>query len=104
MREVAERDFDTFSGYALERYFLWKFRETTDYTRMGAWWDRKGENEIDLVCEDEFANKLDFFEIKRDSSRFEKRTLEAKSVAFFEKNPDKRSRSVTFAGLSLRDL
>ena len=102
--ELAERDFDTFSGYALERYFLWKFRETTDYTRMGAWWDRKGENEIDLVCEDEFANKLDFFEIKRDSSRFEKKSLEAKAVAFFEKNPDKRSRVVSFGGLSLNDL
>ena len=104
MREVAERDFDTFSGYALERYFLWKFRETTDYTRMGAWWDRKGENEIDLVCEDEFANKLDFFAIKRDSSRFEKKSLEVKAVAFFEKNPDKRSRVVSFSGLSLNDL
>ena len=104
MRELAARDFDTFSGYALERYFLWKFRETTDYTRMGAWWDRKGENEIDLVCEDEFANRLDFFEIKRDPARFDRRALEAKAVAFFAKNPDKRGRKVSFQGLSLRDL
>ena len=45
-----------------------------------------------------------FLEIKRDSSRFEKNALEAKSVAFFEKNPDKRSRAVSFVGLSLKDL
>ena len=78
---------------------------TADFRlRMGVWWDRKGENEIDLVCEAEFANKLDFFEIKRDSSRFEKRTLEAKAVAFFEKNPDKRGRTISFSGLSLNDL
>ena len=102
--ELATRDFDTFSGYALERYFLWKFRETTDYTRMGAWWDRKGENEIDLVCEDEFSNKLDFFEIKRDASRFDKKALEAKASAFFAKNPDKRDRTCSFNGLSLKDL
>lgn len=104
MRELAARDFDTFSGYALERYFLWKFRETTDYTRMGSWWDRKGENEIDLVCEDEFANRLDFFEIKRNPARFDRRALETKAAAFFAKNPDKRGRKVSFGGLSLRDL
>ncbi len=104
MRELAARDFDTFSGYALERYFLWKFRETTDYTRMGSWWDRKGENEIDLVCEDEFANRLDFFEIKRNPARFDRRALETKAAAFFAKNPDKRARKVSFGGLSLRDL
>ena len=104
MRELAARDFDTFSGYALERYFLWKFRETTDYTRMGSWWNRKGENEIDLVCEDEFANRLDFFEIKRNPARFDRRALETKAMAFFAKNPDKRGRKVSFGGLSLRDL
>ena len=43
MREMAERDFDTFGGYALERYFFWKFIEDSDYTKMGAWWNRKGE-------------------------------------------------------------
>ena len=104
MREIAARDFDTFSGYALERYFLWKFRETTDYTRMGAWWDRKGENEIDLVCEDEFANRLDFFEIERNPARFDRRALEAKTAAFFAKHPDKRSRKVSFGCLSPQDL
>ena len=61
MRELAERDYDVFSGHALEWYFRWKFIEEKKYTRIDAWWDRKGENEIDLVCDDEMSRRLDFF-------------------------------------------
>lgn len=30
-----------------------------------SWWDRKGENEIDMICEDELADRAVFYEIKR---------------------------------------
>ena len=102
--EVALRDFDTFSGEALEGYFRWKFASEGRYTRMGRWWDRKGENEIDLVCEDEFEDALDFFEIKREASRIDLDLLRRKSEAFFAKNPEKRKRHVQFSGLSLNDM
>ena len=102
--DIATRDFDTFSGPALERYFRWKFECEGRYTRMGGWWDRKGENEIDLVCEDEFEDALDFFEIKREASRIDLDLLRRKSEAFFAKNPEKRNRHVQFSGLSLNDM
>ena len=104
MRDYAERDYKVFSGKALERYFQWKFIEEAKYTRMDAWWDRKGENEIDLVCDDEVAGRLDFFEVKRDPRRIDLDQLKVKSQAFFAKNPALRSRSVSFAGLSLPDM
>lgn len=104
MREYAVRDYDMFSGYALERYFHWKFTEEMRYTRMDAWWDRKGENEIDLVCDDEVSGRIDFYEIKRDSSRIDLTALERKSLAFFAKNPQLRSRKVSYAGLSISDM
>ena len=104
MREVAVRDFDTFAGYSLERYFQWKFAEDTDYTRIGAWWDRKGENEIDLVCEDEFNNVLDFREVKTDASRYDQDFLVAKTEAFYVKHPEKRAMKHSIGLLSLRDM
>ena len=58
MLELASRDFDVFSGYALERYFSAKLVEEKRCTRIGGWWDRKGENEIDIVCEDEVSGSL----------------------------------------------
>lgn len=104
MKQIAARDFDVFSGYALERYFHWKFVEDTTYTRMGAWWDRKGEDEIDLVCEDELSGRLDFFEVKRDAARFDSARLNEKVAAFFRKHPDKERFLHEIGGLSMEDL
>lgn len=74
------------------------------YTRMDAWWDRKGENEIDLVCDNEVSGTLDFYEVKRDTSRIDLHDLERKSGVFFAKNPALKSRKVSFAGLSTLDM
>lgn len=104
MREIAMRDFDVFSGYALERYFHWKFVEDTTYTRMGAWWNRKGEDEIDLVCEDEVSGRLDFFEVKRDPARFDAEKLKGKVSAFFRKHPDKEGLLHEIRGLSMEEM
>jgi hypothetical protein len=104
MRDLAARDYEVFSGRALEQYFRWKFIEEKKYTRMDSWWDRKGENEIDLVCDDEVAERLDFFEVKRDSKRIDLDSLQKKSMAFFAKNPQMVQRKVSFGGLSIQDM
>ena len=104
MRDYAVRDYEAFSGHALEQYFAWKFIEEMKYTRMDAWWDRKGENEIDLVCDDEVSGTLDFYEVKRDAARIDLHELERKSGAFFAKNPTLKSRNCFFKGLSLADM
>lgn len=104
MRDYAHRDYEVFSGHALERYFRWKFVEEKKYTRMDAWWDRKGENEIDLVCDDEMGNALDFYEIKRDAARIDLKELEFKSRAFLTKNPQLKSRKISYKGLSMEDM
>ena len=104
LREMALRDFDVFSGYALERYFHWKFTETTTYGKMGAWWDRKGSEEIDLVCEDELGGEIAFYEVKRDPERYSEAKLTAKIERFFEKNPEKRKLRQKAGLLSLSDM
>ena len=71
---------------------------------MDSWWDRKGENEIDLVCEDELADRLDFYEVKRDAARIDLAKLRDKSTAFFAKHPQLQSRAVAFHALSEADM
>ena len=104
LRRIVRRDYEVFTGYSLEQYFHWKFLESTHYTRMDAWWDRKGGNEIDLVCEDEFAGALDFYEVKRDVRRLDLGALRAKGEAFLAKHPEKRPLQCAFRGLSLEDM
>lgn len=104
LTDILRRDYETFSGFALEGYFTEKFIEAKRYTKIGSWWDRKGENEIDLVCEDIAHNRLDLFEIKRDSKRIDLGKLKTKAEVFLQKNPDLRTRKISFKGLSLEDL
>jgi AAA+ ATPase superfamily predicted ATPase len=104
MRDIAERDFGVFSDYALERYFTAKIVEDKGCTRIGSWWDRKGENEIDIVCEDEIAETLAFYEVKIDASRFDATRLAEKVEAFFAKNPDKRNLHYKTGLLSIDDM
>lgn len=104
IRALVERDFDQFSGTALESYFRAKFLESGRYTKVSGWWDRKGENEIDLVCENELKGTLDFYEVKCDASRVDLSALNLKVAAFFLKHPDMRRSSYGVFGLSRDDM
>ena len=101
---IVERDFDAFAGFALEQYFKRKFLESGRYTKVGAWWDRKGENEIDLVCQNEFDGNVDFYEVKTDSRRFDVAALRHKVDAFFVKHPEMRDGKHEMGCLSINDM
>ena len=98
------QDFDSFLGVSLEHYFRTKLLEGDSYTRAANWWDRKGENEIDLVCENEFSGKVDFFEVKLDAKRYDEALLKGKVEAFLRKHPDKRRRDSRIGLLSVADM
>jgi len=104
LRERVSSDLDVFNGIALERYFHRKFSDESGYTRMGGWWDRKGENEIDLVCEEDGADVLDLYEVKRDARRIDLHALERKAEALLAKHPEKRHLRLSCKGLSLADM
>ena len=65
VKTIIDRDYETFSGLMLERWFKRVLTEQKAYTRIGGWWDRKGENEIDIVAENELDDAATFFEVKR---------------------------------------
>ena len=104
LRGIVERDYEVFSGQALEDYFRQKSIGEHLYSRLGGWWDRKGENEIDCVGENEFLDTLEFVEIKRDADRIKLDALRTKADAFFEKNPEKCSRMVSYRAFSIKDI
>lgn len=102
--ELVEKDLDSFLGVSLEHYFRTKLLEDDSYTRAANWWDRKGENEIDLVCENEFKETVDFFEVKLDARRYDERVLRSKVEAFLRKHPDKRRGDSRMGLLSVGDM
>lgn len=104
LKAIAKRDFNTVSGKALESYFIDVLKESGIYTRLGYWHDRKGENEIDIIAEDEVDNKIEFIEIKRQSKNFDRKILEAKSQTFLKAIGTFKDYEITYLGLSIEDM
>lgn len=50
------------------------------------------------------TGKLAFYEVKRDARRYDRKALEDKVEAFFQKNPEKRERKIAIGTLSLADI
>lgn len=104
LREVVKRDYNTYSGFVLERYFQQKLAEEADITRLGNWWDRKGENEIDIVTENEFDHTLVFYEVKRQAENISIGELKKKAESFFAKTKLGNQYDIQYKGLSLADM
>ncbi len=104
LKELVKRDWNVFSGQMLERYFRQKIAEQRKWTRIGSWWNRKGECEIDLVAEDEISRKAVFAEVKRDSGRISMNTLQEKASAFMRATGQFKDYAITFKSLSLEDM
>lgn len=62
-------NYESFTGRTLERYFQDKLMETEHFTQVGNWWDRKGQNEIDIIAINEFDHTGVVAEVKRNSQR-----------------------------------
>ena len=104
LRTVVRRDWDAFAGIALERWFRAKMAQSGEWTRLGAWWDRKGENEIDIVAENELEKRAVFFEVKLSSRRFDAGALRDKATAFLRATGAFEGYSIECRGLSLQDI
>ena len=104
LREIIRRDWNVFSGFALERYFHAKLAATGRYTRLGGWWDRRGENEIDLIAENELDRIATFYEVKRNHESISLPALEAKRDAFLRATGEYADWSLASQGLSLADM
>ena len=105
LKELVKRDYKVFSGQMLERYFRQKLAESGEWTRIGSWWDRKGENEIDLIAESELDGRSIVCEVKRDKSRIDLDALKAKFALFADAVGGKWKRAKPdFLTLSMEDM
>ena len=74
------------------------------YTRLGRWWDRKGENEIDLIAEDELSKSATFVEIKRQEGEISMGVLKQKAQTFLSATHQFRDHTIIYKGLSIDDM
>lgn len=104
LRTLIRRDYATFSGKMLERYFYEKVAESGKYTMLGRWWDRKGENEIDLIAANEIDKTAEIYEIKRQRKNINIATLDEKAKTMLPQIPALKGYNVTIHGLDMENM
>jgi len=101
VRNIVERDYETYSGIILEKYFRSSLIESKSFSEVGSYWDKKGENEIDIIALNEMEKQLAFYEVKRNKKRISIPELEKKSKNIIK---DYHSFFIEYKGLSLEDM
>ena len=104
LKEIIARDYETYSGQVLEDFCRQQLIESGQYTRIGMWHDRRGENEIDIIADDELNKKAEFIEVKRQQRNIDLSILRAKADVFLNTTKKFGNFDITYRGLSLDDI
>ena len=104
LREIVRRDYQVLSGHALEEYFRHKFAESGKWTRIGGWWDRKGENELDMLAENELTGTYAVCEVKRQNAKIDLNAVADKFAAFQRTTGKWKKVKPRFFALSMSDM
>jgi hypothetical protein len=79
VREILD-ELEQYTGRKLEdmvkRFIIEENPLKLEFTRIGSYWDRKGEIEIDIVILNERTREAYFLEVKRDKKKITKKLLE----------------------------
>ena len=104
LAEIVKRDYNTYTGKVLEHWFKAVMRESERFTHIDSWWDRKGENEIDIIAADDLEKRVTFYEVKRQRSEIDLKVLEEKTLRFAEVTREFIKYESSIAGLSMEDM
>ncbi|MBQ7443273.1 MAG: ATP-binding protein [Bacteroidaceae bacterium] len=100
---IIRRDYSSVSGFMMERYFLTKFQEQGRYI-VGKWWDRRGDNEIDLIVVDPVAKEAWIYELKKQGYRYNEKEFREKVENMLSQTPELRKLTIHLGSLSLEDM
>lgn len=100
VRDKVKADYETYSGWILERYFRQLYRETGMYNIVTNYWEKNGQNEIDLIAVNEANHEIVIGEVKRNKRRIDLHKLESKAEAIVLKQ---KGWKIGFTALSLDD-
>lgn len=104
MRKLCKKDFESLTGRCLESWFRKKYMLTGLWTDVGTWWDKRGENEIDLIAVNSLEKTIEIAEIKRQPNKINMTILNQKGECFLKDNSKLGRFKLSLKGLSITDL
>jgi AAA+ ATPase superfamily predicted ATPase len=100
-KTIIFRDYKTYSGIILERYFREKIISEKDLSVIGAYWENGNQNEIDIVALNEYEKTAFIAEVKRNSKNINLNILQNKSANLARKLS---GYTIEYRGLSMDDM
>lgn len=101
IRDVIRRDYSTYAGRVLEQFFRALFAETGRYNRIGSYWEKNHQNEIDLVAMNDMKKELVIAEVKMNKNKIDLEALKFKAKTLLASYPKHK---VKWLSLSLDDV
>ena len=101
VKKIVLRDYKTYSGKLLERYFLNKLITEGDFSSIGTYWEKGNMNEIDIVAVNDLQKKMIIAEVKRQPENISISKLKEKAEGIINRF---EGYQIEFAGFSLNDM
>lgn len=102
LRSIVERDYPTYSGKILERFFTEKLVNLQRYSAIGIWWEKGNQNELDIVAIDDFAKVVLFAEVKRKKENISISVLQEKAKKLLQSQL--KDYTAEYMGFSMEDM
>jgi len=101
VKKIVLRDYATYSGKFLEKYFVEQLKLSHDYNDIGSYWERGNQNEIDIIAVNDEKKTMLIAEVKRNSMKIDIKVLEKKASKLMLKY---KKYEYKFRGYSLEDM
>ncbi len=101
VKSIVKRDFSTYSGRFLEKYFIEKLKASENYSNIGTYWEKGNQNEIDIVAINDDEKIMLIAEVKLNAKKINVELLRGKASKLVDK---KKSYFIEYTGYSLDDI
>ncbi len=101
VKNIVKRDFNTYSGLFLEKYFTEKLSLTKKYSLIGSYWEKGNKNEIDIIAVNREQKSVIIAEVKLNKSKISTAVLKEKSEKIHKHLLNYK---ITYKGFSVDDM
>lgn len=88
VKQIINRDYAVYSGRVLELFFQQLFADTGQFNRVGNYWEKGNENEIDLVAINDMKKEIIIAEVKANKSKIRLEGLKHKAKNLLAAYPE----------------
>jgi AAA+ ATPase superfamily predicted ATPase len=101
VKTIIIRDYKTYSGPILERYFREKIMSEKNLSFIGSYWESGNQNEIDIVALNEYKKTALIAEVKRNGKNININNLQNKAINLVKNLSEY---TIKYCGFSMDDM